>query len=131
MNERTTTPPLSAAQSEDLALQLEHEFIGIVRREIGMFEALAAPFAQALVRGLREEHGGRSLWIPAPDKSQRDAAIRREFNGTNIKEIMAKFGLSRSRVYQIVGEPAARTVRIGIASPKSPVSPLQSGQSDE
>ena len=122
----------SEAQADDAAVQLEHDFIAIVREEIGMHEALAAIVAQALVRGLRRRNGGQSIWIPAPDKSQRDAAIRREFMGArNLKEIMAKYGISRSRVYQIVGMREPIEVRIGVSSPKNPVPGLQTGRMAE
>lgn len=128
-----TTPrsDLTPAQADDAAVQLEHDFIAIVREEIGMHESLATIVAQALVRGLRRRNGGQSLWIPAPDKALRDAAIRREFIGPNIKEIMAKYGIGRSRVYQIVGTPDPALVRIGVSSAKNPVSSLQSGQATE
>lgn len=111
---------MSPAQTEDAALLLEQDFVAIVREEIGMHEGLAAIVASALVRGLRKKLGGQELWIPAPDKSQRDAAIRREFIGTNIKEIMSKYGLSRPRVYQIVGMSSAKAPSAGGKSSFTP-----------
>ncbi len=115
--------PQTAAQAEDAAVQLERDFLAIVREEIGMNERLAGVFAQALVSGLRNRMGGQELYIPAPDRSERDAAIRREFNGTreSLSAIMRRTGLSRARVYSIVGERAALNA-------DSPVSPLETGQ---
>lgn len=129
-----------SAQSEDAAIQLEHDFVEIIRRQIGMHETLATIHAQALVRGLRDLHGGRELWIPAPDKSERNAAIRREFNGTNLNEVCARHGISRTSLYRIIGgaqpkgrggpgAPGAPSIGVsGPAAPKSPTSPLQMGQ---
>jgi len=74
-----------------------------VREEIGMNEQLATVFAQALVRGLRRQLGGQEIYIP-PSKSERDLAIRREFNGANIEELMRRHNLSRTRIYEIVGK---------------------------
>ena len=109
--------PQTPAQAEDAAVQLERDFLAIVREEIGMHEGLAGMFARALVDGLRRRLGGQDLYIPAPDRSQRDAAIRREFCGSNIEELMKRYGLSRSRIYEICGRHPA----------KNPALPLETG----
>ncbi|MBB3642601.1 Mor transcription activator family protein [Variovorax atrisoli] len=99
---------MSPGQTEDAAVQLEHDIIGIVREEIGMHEQMATVFAQALVRGLRRRLGGQEIYIPAASKGERDAAIRRDFNGANIEHLMRRHGLSRTRIYEILA-PASRT----------------------
>lgn len=104
----TQSFPLTPGQSEDAAVQLEHDFMTILREEIGMNESIGGIFAAAMVRGLRRRLGGRELYIPAPDRSERDAAIRRDFNGSNVDELMRRHGISRARIYQIVGERSAR-----------------------
>lgn len=81
---------------------LVDEFTAIVRAEIGMSEPLARDYASAIVRGLCALHGGGSLYIPASDKSERNAAIRAEFNGTNLAEVCRKHGVARTTLYQIV-----------------------------
>lgn len=108
--------PQTAAQAEDAAVQLERDFLAIVREEIGMHEGLAGVFARALVDGLRRRLGGQELYIPAPDRSERDAAIRREFCGSNIDELMKRYGLSRSRIYEICGrgQAAARQTEVSV-----------------
>ncbi|CAN7365097.1 hypothetical protein LJR118_002166 [Acidovorax sp. LjRoot118] len=113
----------SAAQAEDAAVQLERDFLAIVREDIGMNEGLAGIFARALVDGLRRRMGGQDLYVPAPDRSERDAAIRREFTGTNIDELMRKYGLSRTRIYEIAGARAPR-----IVGSKNPAFPLETGR---
>lgn len=107
--------PQSPTLAEDAAIQLERDFVDIVREEIGMSEGFANLFAQALVRGLRRRLGGQDIYIPAPDRSARDAAIRREFNGRNLDELMRRYGVSRRRIYQIAGE----------GLDKSAISPLE------
>lgn len=94
----------TAAQVEDDALLLESEFTAIVREEVGMHEAFASQVARALVRGLRKRMPAQQLYIPAPDKAERDAAIRREFNGRNAEEVMRRYDIGRRRLYQIVGD---------------------------
>jgi Mor family transcriptional regulator len=121
---------LTVGQAEDAAVQLQQDMVAIVREEIGMHEAIAALFAGALVRGLRRRMGGQELYIPAPDRSERDAAIRREFDGTNLAEIMARFNVGRSRVYEISNRRDPRSVRIGVSGPKSPVPPLETGRAE-
>jgi Mor family transcriptional regulator len=93
----------SPAQREDDAALLVSEFTEIVRAEIGMREEFASQIAVALVRGLRRVHGPGRLYIPSIDKTERDAAIRAKFVGTNAADVMREFGISRSRLYEIVG----------------------------
>ena len=61
-------------------------------------------FAQAIVRGMRERMGGGETYIPAPDRSARRAAIRSEFNGTNLEEVCRKYGVSARTVYRAAGQ---------------------------
>ena len=111
----------SPAQAEDAAVQLERDFLAIVREDIGMNEGLAGMFARVLVEGLRTRMGGQELYIPAPDRSERDAGIRREFDGTreSLARIQRRTGLSRARIYAIVGRECGAS--------KSPASTLESG----
>lgn len=109
--------PQTPAQAEDAAVQLERDFLTIVREDIGMNEGFAGLFARALVDGLRRRLGGQDLYIPAPDRSERDAAIRREFCGSNIEEMMKRYGLSRTRIYEICSRSPA----------KNPALPLETG----
>lgn len=48
--------------------------------------------------------GQRGLYIPAPGKEERNAAVRREFDGTNGAEVMRRHGIKRSTLYAIVGQ---------------------------
>lgn len=92
------------AQIADQAIQLHAELTEIVRVEIGMHEAFAADIAAAILRGLQNLHGARELYIPAPDKTARNASIRAKFNGTNHQAVMREFGISRTTLYRIAGE---------------------------
>lgn len=118
---------LTTGQAEDAAVQLQHDMVAIVREEIGMHESIATVFASALVRGLRRTMGGEEIYIPVPDRSERDAAIRREFDGTNLGKIMIKFNVSRSRVYQLCDRRDTKCVRIDATNSKNPKTPLQIG----
>ena len=93
------------ARNEDAAATLQMEVTEIVRAEIGYNEAFASSIASAIVRGLRRKLGGQEVYIPAPDRSERDAAIRREFNGTNLAEVCQRHGVSKSTVYRLCSPP--------------------------
>lgn len=105
-----TDHPKTPAQIEDQAIQLHREFVEILRVAIGFNDHLAHEAAVAVVRELRARYGGQTLgrrgtiYIPAPDKTQRNAAIRAEFIGTNAKEICKKYGIGRTRLYEIAGQ---------------------------
>ena len=103
MTEKSQSAPDGASRNDDAAVSLLYEMTTIVREEIGFNEIFAAQIAEALVRGLRRRLGGDELYIPAQDKAERDAAIRARFNGTNRDEVCRAFGISKSRLYEIVG----------------------------
>lgn len=132
MNRKATTTP---AQTEDAVLQLEHDMVEIVRAELGMHEREAFTLAQAIVRGLRNRYGGerlghRGLYIPAPSKAQRNDAICKEFDGTNIEDMMKRHGIRRAQIYRIVsGRGDGR--QIGRAGAKSPISSHEMRQEGE
>lgn len=77
-------------------------------RKFSITELAAAALAQEVAHGLREAAGGSEIYIPAADKTHRDAYIRRTFTGSNLDEVRRATGLSRERIYQI-----ARSGRTG------------------
>lgn len=98
----------SPAQVEDKAIQLHREMVSILREYVGMTDELAHAFAAPIVRGMRELYGGQtmgrkgSIYVPAPSKVERNAAIRAEFVGTNADEVCRKYGIGKTRMYEIV-----------------------------
>jgi Mor family transcriptional regulator len=104
------------AAAEDQAVQLAGEISSILVEVISRDEALINRLATALVDGLRSRLGGGDVYIPAPDKSARNTAIRAEFNGRNMSEVCRRHGVKPSTVYRIVGAnpvTVARTVDPG------------------
>lgn len=105
---------MTDAQTEDAAVQLHADFTEIVREEIGMNERFASALAHAIVTGLRKRYGGQRLgshngvYVPAPGKQERNRSIRKRFNGKNWRELCDEFGITRRRLYQIVGEKEAQ-----------------------
>lgn len=89
--------------AEDAAVTLHDELTTIVREEIGLNENFASQFAARILAGLRKRMGGREVYIPSEDQTERDAAIRGEYNGRNVKELCQRYALSRSGLYRIVG----------------------------
>ena len=116
--------------SEDPAAQLERDITNIVREETGMHEGIATMFSQALVRGLRRRLGGQDLYIPAPDRSERDATIRREYNGKNMEELMRRHRIGRTRFYEIINTRPDPDHRNTVPQMKNPLSSLKSGQAN-
>lgn len=86
------------------AVELLSIMTAVVSEEIGFHQMFADQIAQALVTGLRRRLGGQEIYIPAADKVARDERIRAEFNGRNRDEICEREGISKTRLYQIVGK---------------------------
>jgi Mor family transcriptional regulator len=93
----------SSAQREDDAALLVSEFTEDLRDGCGMPETEATQLALKLVHRFRLRHGARRIYVPAVDKTERDAAIRRDFKGTNAAELCRQHGISRTRLYEIAG----------------------------
>lgn len=87
---------------EDSAVALSYDMTAAVQSAFNLPEGLASHFAIQLTDALRRQLGGQEIYIPAPDKQARDAAIRAEFNGRNRAEVCARYNISRSRLYEIV-----------------------------
>lgn len=114
-----TAVAMTTAQAEDAALQLEHDLSEIVLHVSGMHEREAFTLSKAIVRGLRQRYGGVRLYIPTPDKAERDAAVLRDFNGRNMAEVMQKHGIKRSTFYNIISKTGNRH-GIGKCAPSAP-----------
>lgn len=100
-----TTQPTNPAREESSALFLQREMQDIIKSDPALFDGLTTLIAEALVRGWRKRCGTQRIYIPAePRNEDRDARIRREFNGTNAEQIMRKENISRSRLYQIANK---------------------------
>lgn len=84
----------------DSATWWRDELIIGIQLATGMNGEFAERFADSLLGIMRKRNGGREIYIPAPDNSERDAAIKREFNGRNLEEVMRRYGVSRSTVYR-------------------------------
>ena len=132
-----TPTQVTRAQAEDAALQLEHEMVEIVRAELNMHEREAFEIAKAIVRGLRKRYGGlriggrgAAIYVPAPSKEERNEAIRRDFNGANLLDVMAKHGIKRAQLYRIL-QTRPGAPRIGVSGSKSPISRQEMRQQTE
>lgn len=117
-----TTDKPATAQQQEAAFLLQGELAEGLRSEIGLLPEFANEFAARLIRFLSMRLGAQEIYIPAPSKAERDAAIYRNFDGTNAAALMRRHRVSRSRLYQIYEEQRA------LHQAASPVSPLKVGQ---
>lgn len=101
--------PKTPACEESSALFLQSEMQDIIKNDQAFFNNLTTLIADVLVRGWRERCGTQRIYIPAPPRNEaRDAQIRHEFNGTNCEGVCRKYGISRPRLYQIVGKKSPK-----------------------
>lgn len=90
-----------AADKTDNEVHLHQILTAALVRRFAINETAAAALAQEVASGLREAGGGEEVYIPAPDKNLRDAAVRKMFDGRNGEEVRTQFGLSLRQVYRI------------------------------
>jgi Mor family transcriptional regulator len=115
----------TTAKDDEAAMLLQSELAAGLRTQIGLLPEYAHQWAGLLAAYLRLRLGGQQIYITAPSKAERDAAIYREFDGTNAGDLMRRHDVSRSRLYQIV-EEQRELHRPGGAY--CPVSSLKTGQ---
>jgi Mor family transcriptional regulator len=102
-----------SANQDDYGIELLYELTEAIQEGLGYEERVAAELAQPITEALRRRNPAERLYIPAPDKRERDEAVRREFNGRNGPDIRRKYGISKTRLYEIV--KASREGQPGIS----------------
>lgn len=113
-----TKADAATAGDEDSALLLRGEISDALHSQTGLHPEIASEWAGKITDYLRTRLGSQRLYIPAPSRAARDAAIYREYNGTNAGEVCHRHNVSRSRLHQICAEQRAAS---------SPVSCLKTG----
>lgn len=110
------------AADEDNAILLLGEISDALREEAGLDASVADAQAALVVLYLRRRLGAQRLYIPAPSRAERDAAIYREYTGSNAGEVCQRYGVSRSRLHEIC------TAQRQVQRAASPLSCLKTGQ---
>ena len=98
---------MSSAAPKDEPIDLMREMIEIVRQELAVDACAADQIAAAIMRGMRRHFGAQKIYIPEQtrqEKSERDAAIKREYNGHNLEEVKHAHNVSRTTVYRACGK---------------------------
>ena len=103
---------LPAAQAPEFLRVVVDFAAEVLARETSLDEATAIEIGQKIALRIAETYRGWYFRIPAGtwnrgslncfELHKRDLQIYREFNGSNLVEVMAKYGLSKTRLYQIV-----------------------------
>ncbi|WP_119154156.1 Mor transcription activator family protein [Caldimonas tepidiphila] len=77
-----------------------------LRHFAGLPPAVAEALAAQIARSAAElGHGGGDYYLPGAshlNRAERNARIRAEYVGANVKELCRKYGLSRASIYSIV-----------------------------
>jgi Mor family transcriptional regulator len=71
--------------------------------EIGMNAEDASTRSSTIYRAMCKRLGGQLIWIPIPDRNERDDQIRKDFNGRNALELCVKHGIGLANLYRIAG----------------------------
>lgn len=71
--------------------------------QFGMSDVMARDFAKAMVDKIKNNHAG-PVYIPQPDKQQRNERTRRMFNDVNHDIVCEEFRISKATLYRVVGQ---------------------------
>lgn len=94
-------PRKSPAVEADAALELEAIVGECLQLCLGLHGPAVLDLANKMVKVLRVRHGGGDVYIPAADKTERNAAIRAALRTGNAAEVAADHDLNPSTVYKI------------------------------
>jgi Mor family transcriptional regulator len=93
------------SKGPEFLLYLVHHLASVLQ-EGGLTAESAKDMAIASAVRMAEQCGGQSIYFPKRTLcfklEERDWNIYREYNGTNRNEVCAKYGIARSRLYQII-----------------------------
>jgi Mor family transcriptional regulator len=98
---------------DERELSLHDQLTEIVRGPL-INEIIKGPLMDGIVAAImaefRSRMGGRRVYVPVhpprmPEKNiqARDDAVRRAFNGRNMREVCKQFSIGRSTFYKITG----------------------------
>lgn len=94
----------AGAAAEEQMLLLAYRMRDRLMQDHAYSETLATEIAMLCMDTLRDEYGGDKLYVAAPSKQSRDAAIRSELRTGTAAEVARRWGISERRVYQIAGK---------------------------
>lgn len=87
--------------NRDAALNFRNDLVRIIRESLGLPEKVAVPMADALAAGLQRHMGG--LYVPKREiRAVRNAAVLRDFTGSNHAEVMRRHNICRATLYRII-----------------------------
>lgn len=95
------------AHDADRSVTLLYLITGALQHEMQISERDAFRLARGMARWMGTQAGGDVLYCPKTsdaDRAERDEAIRREFNGRNRQEVCDRYGISKSRLYEIIAK---------------------------
>ncbi|OEY66809.1 Mor transcription activator family protein [Marinobacter sp. X15-166B] len=100
----------------DTAVELHRILTAAIIRGFSLTESAAAALADQLAAEVRREAGGGHVYIPGPNLSVRNRAIRAAFRGNNLDELARKYSLSRRQVERIVQNNDTAPVKMSVGA---------------
>lgn len=97
---------MSRADAIDAAAQLRQLAVRAIVERTGLLEALAQPFADAVIAGLQAEYGGDRLHIPKlrtrAMHAERREVIRADLeSGLATRDVRVRHGVSRAALHRM------------------------------
>ena len=88
--------------ADRIAELLQGDIQAAIEESLCVEAGSAKMIAGDVFKRLQSNWGGKELYIPAPDTSFRNQAIRSQFNGRNHGEVCKRYGISLRHLYRII-----------------------------
>lgn len=95
---------MSKPNDDDILAEFQQQITQALADIEAFDQAHANRTAAALITGIQERFGGRSIYIPAAKDPDRDTKVREAFTGKNREEVMRQFDISQATLYRIIGK---------------------------
>lgn len=88
--------------SEKIAELLQGDIQAAIEESLCVEVGSAQEIAGAVFKNLQTNWGGKELYIPVRNSTQRNQTVRQQFNGRNHAEVCKAHNISLSHLYRII-----------------------------
>lgn len=87
---------------QDTQSRMKNGITRVVRQHTGFSERIAVEIAAEILQRLVDDWRGERVYV-CHSREERNAAVKRDFNGRNKDEVCKKHGISERTLYRILG----------------------------
>lgn len=96
--------------------QMLVDYQRVMRERLGVEDGIAQRVAKELLEAFQQRFGGEELYVPRV-KRYDEAAVLRDFTGSNAREVMRKYSIPERSFYRLLERHRRATAPAPVSSP--------------